>query len=112
MSGEGTVEGWFILELFGHRKLAGYLREVEIAGHGFIRIDIPGEPEVTQFYQPKAVYGMTPTTEATARRAATLGAPAPVHHWELPQTGSIADAVYEEVDDDEPTEDEDGDPIF
>lgn len=36
-----TYEGWAILELMGHRRLAGYVREVELAGTGMIRLDIP-----------------------------------------------------------------------
>ncbi len=39
-----TKEGfaqWVILELMGHRKLAGYLTEQEIGGGAFLRLDIP-----------------------------------------------------------------------
>lgn len=84
MSGADRFETWAILELMGHRKLAGYLTEQEIAGQGFLRIDVPTTPPVTQYYHPKAVYGITPTTEETARRAADIGRVAPVHAWELP----------------------------
>ncbi len=35
---------WVILELLGHRRLAGYLTEAQIAGESFLRLDIPGEP--------------------------------------------------------------------
>lgn len=38
---EETFEGWAILELMGHRRLAGYVREVELAGQGMLRLDIP-----------------------------------------------------------------------
>lgn len=34
-------EGWCVLELMGHRRLGGYVREQEIAGQGFLRIDVP-----------------------------------------------------------------------
>lgn len=34
--------GWAILELMGHRRLAGYVSEQEIAGAAFIRVDVPG----------------------------------------------------------------------
>lgn len=33
--------GWAILELMGHRRLGGYLREETIAGAAFLRIDVP-----------------------------------------------------------------------
>jgi hypothetical protein len=33
---------WVILELLGHRRLAGFLTEQQIAGASFLRIDVPG----------------------------------------------------------------------
>lgn len=75
---------WVILELMGHRRLAGFLTEQEIAGKGFLRLDIPGQPGATQFYNPTAVYAITPTTEDIARAVAATSQPAPVQRWELP----------------------------
>jgi len=50
---------WAILELMGHRRLAGLVSEQQIGGASFIRIDIPGkdgpllsEFQATQFYSP------------------------------------------------------------
>jgi hypothetical protein len=79
-------EGWAILELMGHRRLAGYLREQEIGGASFLRIDIPsadGEPAATQYYAPAAVYCITPTTEAMVKEIARINRPEPVTRWEL-----------------------------
>ncbi|MFH0899046.1 MAG: hypothetical protein V2A73_00300, partial [Pseudomonadota bacterium] len=63
---------WAILELLGHRRLAGYVTEQEIAGAGLLRIDVPGDDGVvaTQFYSPASLYCMTPTTEEIARAVA------------------------------------------
>lgn len=78
-------EGWAILELMGHRRLAGKVSEVTIAGTPFIRIDVMRlESEATQFYSGAAVYCITPTSEETARQVAELSAVAPVQRWELP----------------------------
>jgi hypothetical protein len=77
---------WSILELLGHRRLAGFVTEQEIAGKGFLRIDIPGTEKkgpLTQFYSPDSVYGLTPTTEELARGAAASSSPEPVSRWEL-----------------------------
>jgi hypothetical protein len=80
----GPFDGWVILELMGHRRLAGRLTEQQIAGSGFLRLDIPCEPPVTQFYSPSAVYAITPASEVTARQAAgVLSRPAPVEQWEI-----------------------------
>lgn len=84
MSDQDAFECWAVMELMGHRRLAGYLREQQIGGASFLRLDIPCEPPVTQMYSPSAVYCITPTTEDTARQVATMGRPAPVQRWELP----------------------------
>jgi len=92
---------WAILELMGHRRLAGYVTEQEIAGHGFIRLDVPKGPEgglkATQFYAPGAVYAITPCLQATALRMAALSDPAPVHEWELPEPKRIAATLPDEA---------------
>lgn len=85
--------GWAILELMGHRKMAGYIREVELAGAPFIRIDVFGAPPTdpaanevaiaTQFYAPAALYAITPTTESLCRQLAKAYQVAPVARWEL-----------------------------
>jgi len=89
---EKAFEEWAILELMGHRRLAGLVREVSIGGASFIRIDVPGEgPDVqgreswtaTQFYNPAAVYCMTPVSEELAREIARRDQPQPVSRWEL-----------------------------
>lgn len=83
-----AFEGWAILELMGHRRMAGLLSTQEIAGQSFLRIDVPTEPAATQFYSASAVYAITPCTEETARAAANLGRVAPVNRWEIPAATS------------------------
>lgn len=73
-------EGWAILELMGHRRLAGYCRPARIAGADMIRIDVPWkDPEkgnrLTQFYGGGSIYCLTPCDEATAREAAAWSEP-------------------------------------
>jgi hypothetical protein len=101
---EAAFNGWAILELMGHRKMAGYVSEVTFAGKGMIRIDVPGkrptlteriesgegglpggdEPCATQLYSPDALYCLTPTSEEMARAVAASAQPMPVARWELP----------------------------
>ena len=117
MDDESKVfEGWCILELMGHRKLAGFVTEETVAGAAFIRLDVygmapepggmvaggieePPGPEtaaITQFYSPSAVYCMTPTTEAVARRLAQRTTPAPVSRYEL--APPVPSTQYYDVD--------------
>ena len=81
MATEETFADWVILELMGHRRLAGHLTEQEIAGRGFLRLQMDS---ATQFYNPSSVYAITPTSEATARAVMATCQPAPVQRWELP----------------------------
>ena len=80
---------WCILEMMGHRRLAGKVTEATVAGAAFLRIDVYGEDEdapalATQFYAPASVYAMTPTTEAVCRRfAEARGAAEPVSRYDL-----------------------------
>ena len=91
---------WAILELMGHRRLAGYVQAVEMGGGAFMRIDVPaadGGNKATQFYRPAAIYCITPTTEETARRVAAMAEPAPVQAWELPQLEKPSDDDEDEM---------------
>lgn len=98
-----TFEGWVILELMGHRRLAGYLRDEVVGGTSFLRIDVPGDDGTvaTQFYSGSAVYCITPTTEAVARRVAKGARPEPVTAWELRPERTLAAGRREEDPDDD-----------
>jgi hypothetical protein len=81
-----AFDEWCIVELLGHRRLAGRVREVQLAGAGFLRLDIPatdGHGEQTQYISPSSVYAMHPTTEEIATAAAANFRPQPVSRWEL-----------------------------
>jgi hypothetical protein len=92
-------EGWAILELMGHRRLAGYVQEIELAGAAFLRLDVPGgdeEPDATQFYSPGAVYCLTPCAEELARELARNARPRPVNEWDLPRRPELVPAKVDE----------------
>lgn len=100
-----AFEGWAILELMGHRRLAGYVTDVEIAGGRMLRLDVPDEPgptgeeyAATQFYSPAALYCLTPTTEDIARAVALRARPEPVHRWELPRPATDPVELSGELD--------------
>lgn len=104
MSADRTFEGWAILELMGHRKLAGRVSEANIGGGAFIRIDVPGDGAdvATQFYAPGAVYCITPCTEDLARRTAAGCRPAPVTEYELSPARRLAPPSERDDTDDDP----------
>lgn len=103
-----AFEGWAILELMGHRRLAGYVREQEIAGAGMLRLDIHGTETgdvavATQFYSPAALYCLTPTTEDIARKLGERLRPAPVQRYEL---APVRPAVRDDDECDDSDDDE------
>ena len=84
---EKQFEEWAILELMGHRRLAGKVTEAAIGGGSFIRIDMPMKDgsNSTQFYSPGSIYCITPTTEEIARTMSMAYQPEPVNPWEFKQ---------------------------
>ena len=89
MTTEGAEnwEGWAIVELLGHRKLAGYIGPAPLIG-GMLRLDMfagdSKEPVATQFYSPNAFYCITPASEEVCRAYMRDRAPQPVARYELP----------------------------
>jgi hypothetical protein len=96
---ETTFPGWAILELMGHRRLAGFVTEAEVAGTKLLRLDVyaPEPPDTdederpvaTQLYGGAAIYCITPTTEEIARAVAATRRPEPVQRWELPPAATV-----------------------
>jgi hypothetical protein len=63
--------GWAVVELMGHRQVAGHVSEVTRFGITMLRIDVPGlgaETAISQMYGPAAIYCVTPVSEEAVRR--------------------------------------------
>ncbi len=101
--------GWAILEIMGNRRLGGMVSVQEIAGHNFIRIDIPAtgignsddNPGVTQFYGPQSVYCLTPCSEHIARSIAEIS-PKPATRWEIEAIAARSSSPQRQEFDDVP----------
>ena len=72
----GTEEGWewAVIEIFGHRKHAGRIREVEQFGAKMERVDIPidGDPSKgweTRLYGGSSIFSVSYTDEASVMKA-------------------------------------------
>jgi hypothetical protein len=102
-----AFDAWGIVELFGHQRIAGKLTEQLIAGTTMLRVDVPTVeirarlsfhdqqrelgapakvetvPGFTKLYGAGAIYGITPTDEATARLAAASLRVEPCERWRL-----------------------------
>jgi hypothetical protein len=104
---EREDKGWCILELMGHRKLAGYVSD----DGGLVRIDVyledperlvedhvertGAQPIATQWYGTGAIYCVTATTVELAIQVAKGNQPKPVGRWELPPPAARSDEESE-----------------
>jgi hypothetical protein len=67
------IQQWGIVELMGHKVVAGRIAKSEMLGSPKLRVDVPATsvyPEYTQFYGDAAVYCVTFVSEEVARRTA------------------------------------------
>lgn len=68
------VTEWAIVEMLGHKTLAGRVSEETLFGQTLMRIDIPegGEhgQDLTQWYGPSSIYCFTKCSEHVARQVA------------------------------------------
>lgn len=101
MEQEQRFKAWAILELFGHKVMAGEVSEANIAGAVMVQINVPEVPAVppdpnyeysraqafipayTKFFSPSAIYGITPTTEESARAAAIRMRAPPIDAFDI-----------------------------
>lgn len=115
MSGESEAyTGWAVVELMGHRRIAGHVSEAAQYGTAMVRIDVPGEDgsTITQFYGGNSIYCLSPVTEDVARAVARRNQPAPVSPYEiLPPKAMAAPVIDPDLEDmergyEEPNDDE------
>lgn len=79
---------WAKVELMGHSVIVGRVSEASMAGGTFLRVDVPAIgplPGYTKLFNPSAIYGITPVTEAVAMALLDHYRPEPVSRYEMPQ---------------------------
>jgi hypothetical protein len=72
---------WGIVELMGHKVVAGAISKDEMLGKPMLRVDVPATsafPSFTQFYGEAAIYCVTFTSEEVATRVAEQNKTNPV----------------------------------
>ena len=67
---EKQAPAWAIVEIMGHRVIAGRISEVSRFGASFCRVevDLPDGTIAAQEYSGSAIFCITPSDEATVRR--------------------------------------------
>lgn len=67
------IKSWAIVELMGHKVVAGMIQKSEMLGKPLLRVDVPATTafsEFTQFYGEAAIYCVTFVSETVARMTA------------------------------------------
>jgi hypothetical protein len=101
-------EIWACVEIFGHRKHYGRVKEVERFGIKMLRVDVPQAPSLpllseeerfeTFLYGGSAIFSFTPMTEEAARKWAETTRAKPIQSLNrLPPPKD-----YDEFDEDPP----------
>lgn len=78
---DDATKTWGIVELMGHKVVAGMVSKSEMLGAALMRVDVPATstyPEFTQFYGTSAIYCVTFVSEEVARRTAEANKTNPV----------------------------------
>jgi hypothetical protein len=86
-------EQWCIVEIMGHKQLAGRVSEQVVAGKGFVRVDVPAVGDLQEFTKivgPDSIYCLTPVSEKVAKLFAEKLRERPVSTWDLPAPARAA----------------------
>ena len=66
---EQPADNWAIVEIMGHRKHIGRVRNVQKYGAGMLEVNVPnrdGSVKSTHYYGGAAIFAVTPISEAQA----------------------------------------------
>ena len=87
---------WAVVEIMGHIRLAGRVREETVFGQAMVRVDIPAVdeyPESTRYFSPTALFSLSPCDEATALVVAKRERHPPIKTWEMPRNAEAVASI-------------------
>lgn len=109
MSEQEKFDSWAVVELFGHKQIAGRVTEATIGGCAFLRVDVPEQeaveenrarfqyaqpalPAYTRYFGNGAIYALNPCSEAAARAMAIrIRAKPPIQYDPTPRVPLLTD---------------------
>lgn len=83
---EEKFDEWALVELYGHQRIVGRVREATLGGCSFLRVDVPavgGQKEFTRYFGNNAIYSLNPISEEIAMSMAERCRNVPVSAYEL-----------------------------
>ena len=67
------VDGWALVEIFGHDKIAGRISTRKFGTEVMFQVDVPGDGasfQFTRLLNPKSIFAIQPTSEEWCRQFA------------------------------------------
>jgi hypothetical protein len=95
---------WALVEIMGHRRLAGRVTEETIAGAALLRVDVPAvdpQPAFTTYVGAGSIFSLTPVSEEIATAHAQSFRASPIMVYEIQRQLLPAPAVAGGRDDDD-----------
>jgi hypothetical protein len=86
MSTEKPEQQFAVVEMMGHRKVAGAIKQSELAPGALIRVDVfgsDGHIDRTEHIGTSAIYDITIVTEQVAKATAIAHAPEPSFAFDI-----------------------------
>lgn len=80
------IQQFAVVEMMGHRKIAGAIKQSELAPGALIRVDVfgsDGHVERTEHIGTSAIYDITICSEQTAKAAAIAHCPEPSFAFDI-----------------------------
>lgn len=107
---------WAIVEIMGHRRHAGRVREEERFGAKMLRVDVPtcnaaGISWETRYYGGSSIFSYTPTTEETVMRVNKPYEPPARYQLPAPEDDDEPEGEASDADDGAAGDDDDGRPF-
>lgn len=104
-----SFDTWAVVDVMGHQRFVGKVTEQVVAGHGFVRVDVPETDKQkawTKLIGPGSIYAITPVSEEIARAMARERMATPISEYDLPEDfkpmqGRLA-YVEDDCDSDDP----------
>ena len=96
------VDQWAIVELMGHKVVAGKVSKSEMMGKPLLRVDVPGigdNPAFTQMYGEAAIYCITFVDEKTALQSANFYRTKPIVPYITPDHQLPIQGENDDLDD-------------
>lgn len=104
-------KSWSILQLLGHKTLAGFVTEENLFGVTMGRIDVPPVGDIpgwTQYFGGASIYNLTPVGEDEARLAILKLKARPIEAYVVPTAKPMTPRLIEAMNkfDPEPSDDD------